>query len=192
MSVVRYITHPEVVVDLQKPADAWALSERGRARAALLLQQPWLANVARIVSSNELKAIETAMILAEHLRIEFEVRADLGENDRSATGPLPKDEFERLADQFFAAPDERVRGWESAREAQQRIVERLADVLETKSSGDTIVVGHGAVGTLWYCHLAGVGIDRRHDQPSQGHYFSVDPTSGKPLHGWVPIDELVR
>ena len=57
-------------------------------------------------------------------------------------------------------------------------------------AGDVMIVGHGGVGTLWSCHLADVAIDRRHDQPGQGHYFAVDPTSGRPRHGWRPIDDL--
>ena len=51
-----------------------------------------------------------------------------------------------------------------------------------------IVVGHGGVGTLLYCHLARLGIDRGHDQPRQGNYWSYDRRSGRVLHPWRPID----
>ncbi len=54
--------------------------------------------------------------------------------------------------------------------------------------GDIAVVGHGGVGTLWYCHLAGIPIARQWDQPGQGHYITV--REGRPHHHWRRIDDL--
>jgi broad specificity phosphatase PhoE len=52
-------------------------------------------------------------------------------------------------------------------------------------------IGHGGVGTLLRCHLAGLPIARIHDQPSNGggniHAFRLDDL--KPLTGWVPMEE---
>ncbi|MCB0967237.1 MAG: histidine phosphatase family protein [Ilumatobacter sp.] len=156
-----------------------------------MLEQPWVSTIGRIVSSTETKAVETAELLATHLGLDVEVRTGLGENDRSATGFVPPDEFEQLADAFFAEPEQSVRGWERAIDAQQRIVAGLADLLGAGDAHSTAVVGHGAVGTLWYCHLTDQAIDRRHDQPGQGHYFTVDTTSGRVLHRWHPVDQIV-
>ena len=50
------------------------------------------------------------------------------------------------------------------------------------------VVGHGGVGTFWWCHLAGVPIERRWDQPGQGHYFTVE--LGAPVHHWRRIEDI--
>lgn len=41
----------------------------------------------------------------------------LGENDRSATGYLPHEEFEAAANAFFEQPDASFCGWETAVEA---------------------------------------------------------------------------
>src|SRR4051794_33869860 len=100
--MLRYITHPQVDVDLRVPVTSWHLSELGRTRAACCLQQPWVTRVARVISSPESKALELAGLLCAHLGVEVEIRADIGENDRSSTGPLPPAEFALLADQFFA------------------------------------------------------------------------------------------
>jgi broad specificity phosphatase PhoE len=154
----------------------------------MLAAQHWLRGVRRIVSSTEHKALETAHMLAAALRLAVEPREGIGENDRSATGRLPPSEFQALADRFFAEPQHEVRGWESAVAAQARIVHGLADLLQPAAQGDVVVLGHGGVGTLWYCHLAGLPISRRHDQPSQGHYFQVDLASARPLHAWRPVD----
>ncbi len=54
-------------------------------------------------------------------------------------------------------------------------------------AGDVVVVGHGGVGTLWYCHLAGLPIARAFDQPHQGCHFSVGARG--PLHPWLPFEQ---
>jgi broad specificity phosphatase PhoE len=184
---LRYVTHPEVVVDAAVPVPRWGLSERGRARAAALLDQPWAGATTRIVTSGETKALETAAILATQLGLDVEVRETTGELDRSVPGFLPPDEFEVVADACFARPDDSARGWEPAAAAQRRIARALADLLGD-DEGEIVVVGHGGVGTLWYCHLAGIPIDRRWDQPGQGHWFSV--ANGRPVHHWRPIEDV--
>ena len=60
--------------------------------------------------------------MADRLGLTPIVIDGLGENDRSSTGYLPKAEFEAVADAFFARPEESVRGWERAVDAQRRIV----------------------------------------------------------------------
>ena len=141
------------------------------------------------MASSETKSVEAATALAEQLGLQVEVRPATGEIDRSATGYLPAVEHERVADALFAHPDVSSAGWERAVDAQVRIVAALADVLASAATGgDVAVVGHGAVGTLWWCHLAGEPIDRRWDQPGQGHLITVDAATRRPLHHWVPID----
>lgn len=183
---VRYVTHPEVVVDPDVPVPAWGLSGQGRARVERMLGQPWVAELTRIVSSGETKALEAAGILAAHCQLAVEQRDDTGEIDRTVPGFLPPDEFEVVADACFADPTASSRGWEPAAAAQARIAGALADLLA--APGSIAVVGHGGVGTLWYCHLAGIPIDRRWDQPGQGHYLTVE--HGRPLHRWRRIDDL--
>jgi broad specificity phosphatase PhoE len=187
--MLRYVTHPEVHVDAAVPVPKWSLSTRGRSRAVAMLEQPWLAAVGRIVSSDETKAIETARLVAEHLQLPLEIRLGIGENDRSSLGFVAPAEFEALANAFFAQPEQSIRGWERAVDAQRRIAEGLADLL-TPAERDVLVVGHGGVGTLWFCFLNELAIDRRHDQPGQGHYYSVDQRTRRAQHGWRRIDVL--
>jgi len=189
---LRYLTHADVVIDPDVPVARWGLSPLGIDRVRAMLGQPWVPAIRRVISSGETKAIETATILADHLAVEVEIRPGTGENDRTATGYLPRDEFDEVADTFFAEPDRSVRGWERAEDAQARIVAQLADLVapEEGGRGDVAVVGHGAVGTLWLCHLSDLRIDRRHDQPGQGHYFTVDRTTGAVVHPWRPIDAI--
>jgi broad specificity phosphatase PhoE len=188
--VVRYLTHPQVAVDPAVPVPLWGLSAEGRARAEALAGAGWLAGTTRIVSSGERKAVETAGILAATLRLEVEVREAMHENDRTATGFLPPEEFEAVADRFFRQPEESVRGWERAIDAQGRIVREAEAVLSRAGTGDVLLVGHGAVGTLLYCHYAGLPIDRSFDQPAGGgNYFAMTLEGRRVLHPWRPMEQ---
>jgi len=156
-----------------------------------LLDLPWVEGVTAIYSSTEQKAIDGADILAHHLGLVAGRREDLGENDRSATGYLPSEEFEEVANVFFANPTVSVRGWETAAHAQQRIVSAISELVRTdRSPGDIAVVAHGGVGTLLLCALAGQEITRSRDQPGSGggNYFAFTADSREVAHGWRPID----
>jgi broad specificity phosphatase PhoE len=138
----------------------------------------WVKEVRSTFASSERKARDGAQILADGLGLSgYIVVGDLCENDRSATGYLLKREFEAMVDAFFSQPQTSIRGWEPAADAQARIVcavERI--VSEASGNGDLAIVGHGGTGTLLYCRLAGLPIDRRYDQPATngGNWFSFD------------------
>ena len=187
MATLRYISHPQVMIDPVVPVERWHLSSEGKQRTQHLCRQPWIADVRHVVSSAERKALEVAQILAQFVGLQVEVRSNTGETDRSSTGYVPHDVHEQLADEFFATPHLSAQGWERAVDVQTRMVNELADLLN--STQDVVVVGHGAAGTLWYCWLAGLDIDRAHDQRSAGNFFAIDLSTGKPVHAWLPIDQ---
>lgn len=81
-----------------------------------------LHSTTRVISSDENKALETAIPIANALGVTVEVRPHMHENDRSSTGFLTPSEIEDVADQFFSSQTESVRGWEKAIEAQRRIM----------------------------------------------------------------------
>lgn len=190
MPTAFFITHPEVVVDPAIPVPQWKLSGTGIARMKVFAGAPSLANVAAIWSSAEVKAVEAATILAAKLNLTAAIEPDLHENDRSATGFLQPAEFERMADAFFASPEQSVRGWERAVDAQARIVGAVGGILGAHAQGDIAFVAHGGVGTLLQCHLSGEAISRRFDQPAQGHVFAFDLAARKLVHGWRRFEEF--
>lgn len=190
-----YITHPQVNVDPEIDVPKWGLNSTGKQRidglAEKLAQESSAATKFTIVSSNETKAIETAEPLANVLSSELIIDHLMGENDRSATGFLPPEKFEQVADQFFANPSENILGWESAGDAQKRIVARYNFHRRNHPDFDLIFVGHGAVGTLLYCYLAGEKIDRKFDQTGGGgNFFKIDMASQHALCHWQPIEHL--
>ncbi|KRQ01005.1 histidine phosphatase family protein [Bradyrhizobium manausense] len=190
-NVVRYLTHPQVTIDPSIPVPEWGLSQIGRARTESVTATGRLSGTRQVISSGERKAIETAEIIAAKLGIGVEVREAMHENDRSATGFLVPDEFEATANQFFGQPHVSIRGWERAVDAQLRIVGEVEHVLARGTPGDVLLVGHGGVGTLLYCHYAGLAIDRAHDQLAGGGcFFAFTSQERRVLHGWRRLEEL--
>lgn len=190
---IRYLTHPQVLIDPAKNIPDWSLSSVGSARVIALAARPgYLSGTKRVISSAETKALETARPLATALGASLEIRPSMHENDRSATGFLPSDEFERVADEFFANPSLSVRGWETANDAQKRVLEEVETCLNDDAEGDVLFVGHGGVGTLLFCALSGLKIDRRHDQGPGGGgcWFQFDASERQPQRGWQPMESL--
>ncbi|MFJ3321723.1 histidine phosphatase family protein [Curtobacterium sp. NPDC086286] len=180
-----FLTHAEVVVDPARPIESWGLSPDGRARAAGAAAVAWGPGVQRIVSSTEQKAVDTAAILAEAVGLVHSTDAALGEIDRSATGYLPPPEFDGVVDAFFATPEDSVRGWERAVDAQDRIVRAVRALTD---AGDVTIVSHGAVGALLLADLRGVPVTRALDQPGMGSVFSFDPGTWRATSGWARVE----
>lgn len=186
-ATVHWISHPEVEIDPGRAVPRWRLAPRGIARMRALAEAPALAGVASVWASTETKAIEGAGLLAGALGLGVGVHPGLGENDRGATGYLPREEFERVADAFFARPAESVRGWERAADAQARVVAAVAAVLAAAPPGDVAIVAHGGVGALLLGALSGQPISRALDQPGQGCRFAFGRADRALRHGWVEL-----
>lgn len=190
-----FISHPHVLIDPATPVPRWPLSPKGRERMRAGMAQPWVGKISAIHSSTEAKAMGGAALPAENLNLPLGRHEDLGENDRSSTDFVAPQEFEPMADAFFANAEASVCRWERAVDAQRRIV-GVVEQLSSLDNGDGVVasVSHGAVGTLLHCRLAGRAISRRWDQPANGggnfYGFSLSPRGME--SDWRPIDgELI-
>src|SRR5215217_2718243 len=163
MGLAYFISHPEVVVDATVPVPRWHLSDTGIHRMRTFAGSPAVTGLSAIWASHETKAIEAAGILAASFGLAVCVHAGLHENDRTATGFLPPAEFEQVADAFFARPDESVRGWERASDAQRRVGDAVDSILGNFRGQNIAFVAHGGVGTLLQCLYLGVPISRSYD-----------------------------
>lgn len=185
-----YLTHPQVRIDPRVPVPQWGLSDLGWERTRMAAEQPWVRLLGRIISSPEKKAIETAIILADAAGVPLEKDEEMAENDRSATGFLPPEEFERAADWFFAHPAASFRGWERAIDAQARISRAVFYILDRHDPAVPIAfVGHGGVGTLLKCRMTGTAIARSADQlPGGGNLFAFRLADRAVTCDWTPME----
>lgn len=148
------------------------------------------AAIGAVYSSGEQKAKDGAAILGSRLGLSPTVKPTLHENDRSATGFLPPDEFWPVVEQFFANPETPIRGWERAIDAQRRIVSAVEEIQTIEEAkGDIAIVAHGGVGALFLAHLTGTTISRALEQPHGGGgcYLTIDRQTGRLVTGWKII-----
>ena len=192
MTLAYYISHPQVVQDPATPVPQWTLSDKGSDRLAALDGAHWVASLSVVHASGERKAVDTAGMLARIAGCQVIVHQDMGENDRSATGYLAPPEFEAMANAFFASPDVSVRGWERAIDAQMRIVSAVERILAAHDPRASIAFsGHGGVGTLLLCHLAGEPIRRLRDQPpGGGNVFAFEIATRRLLFPWTTMEAV--
>ena len=155
MAQLVLIRHSAVIVDAAVPPKEWALSEQGRLLCRPLASALRMHNLGVLVSSEEPKAIETAEIVAKRLRIQARTAPDLDEHRRPFIEQPA--EFERLTERFFAEPDERVFGEESATEALARFTAAVHAVLAAEPERTAGIVTHGAVMSLYAAPLLGIG-----------------------------------
>ena len=147
MASLIFITHPEVVIDPNQTITEWPLNPIGRARMERFVDLLADRNITAVYASTERKATDGAAIVAERLGLSYATHEDLGENDRSSTGFIAPPEFWEVVREFFGRPHESIRGWERAIDAQTRIVNAVSRILrEDQTSGDIVIVSHGAVG----------------------------------------------
>lgn len=192
MSRLIFLTHPEVVIDPQVPVPAWPLSATGRWRMSQFVERLRAWDLSAVYSSDERKALDGGEIVADALGVPHRVDPELGENDRSSTGYVPPPRFWEIVDAFFAAPDESVLGWETARAAQARIVAavRRADAAEPPDR-DLLVVSHGGVGRLLAAALMNVSIgdELKPAHPGGGCWLEIDRPGLKIIGDWQAIED---
>lgn len=191
-----YVTHPQVKIDPNVPVPQWGLGQEGEQRARAFAARGIVPAGSVIFSSAETKAMELAEILAAPLGGRVTADHQMGENDRSATGFLPPDRFEAMADRFFAEPMVSADGWERAIDAQQRIVTAVRTALASAPPGAPVIFcGHGAVGTLLKCHVGGRDIARGQDQSRHanrggGNCFSFDLNGMRLGCEWTAMEDF--
>ena len=189
--LIWIVTHADVVIDPAVPVPDWGLNPKGAARHAALAER-WIAcrpAPDAIWSSDERKAREGAAPLAEACGLMARTDPGLGENDRSATGFIPEPEFSRVASAFFAHPDDSIRGWEPARDAQARIVAAVDRVVAaTPGTGEIVIVTHGGVSTLLPCALLDHPIDESMGPGIVGGGGICALNERKLIRGWRAIE----
>lgn len=155
--VLWLIRHAAPLMDPDRPASVWTLTERGRREAEALAERLSRRPPGIFLSSPEPKAVETAMIAAAALGREVRIVDGLGEHARE-TVPFFDDlaRFEAGVRESLTEPDRLVFGEETADEAYRRFVAALEEALAGIASGDVAVVAHGTVIALTVARANGL------------------------------------
>lgn len=156
MPRVMLVRHAEPEIDVSLPAEQWVLTSRGRESAARLVST--LAEFAPtvIIASPELKAVETAQVLADGLGLDLELDTRFSEH---GVGPMEfiedYNEFRGLVRRHFGFPDEVVMRKESSRAAGDRFAAGVQERLAAAPESVPVIVSHGRIVSSWLASLAG-------------------------------------
>lgn len=148
--------HGLPVVDPAAPPSTWPLSVNGHRAAQALAAKLDRFDPTAIVSSVELKAVQSAKAMSEVLGLACSIDEGLCEQRNDTGGFQDQGVFEALVARMFAHPHQLVLGEETGEAARHRFGEALDRQLAAHLHGDLIVVAHGRVITLWASVILGV------------------------------------
>jgi broad specificity phosphatase PhoE len=169
MAKLFLIKHARPEVDPGTPSEQWRLGADGREGAKRLADRLAGNRFARLYSSVEPKAVETARIVAQSMDLSVVQTPDLHEHDRRNVPHMESREFISMIALFFKEPGRRVLGEETADEAYGRFAGAVDGVLSGAGGADVAVVTHGTVISLFAQRRAGLepfGLWRRMGLPS--------------------------
>jgi broad specificity phosphatase PhoE len=110
-----------------------------------------------MIASKELKAQQTAQVIAQALKLPLGIEFDLHEHERpQAAGLNSREQFETQLSAFFDHPDRLIFGSESADEAYLRFSGTLDRLIKTYPQESLVLVSHGTVISLFVSRRCGV------------------------------------
>ncbi|MAT42295.1 MAG: hypothetical protein CL609_08145 [Anaerolineaceae bacterium] len=154
MTRLLLIKHAMPEIDLAVSANAWQLSTDGKRSCVRLADQLNAFHLDEIISSDEIKAIQTAQITAGLLGLTHRVYPGLHEHDRTGEPYFSsKQAFQDKVQALFNTPDQLVYGNETANQAFIRFDQSIKHLISTAApQKDVAVVTHGTVISLLVSH----------------------------------------
>jgi broad specificity phosphatase PhoE len=135
---VTYVRHAMPAVEEGVDSTRWHLDDATRAHAEVWADRLEVGEgIARLITSTEPKAVETAEAIAR--RWPAEVVAD--DRLREAGRPWIGTGYRAMAHRYLRG--EPHDGWEPHAAVEQRMAEALADAASTQTPGAVVIVTHG-------------------------------------------------
>ena len=154
MQTLVLVKHSLPEIDPAVPAKDWHLSEEGCVRSRILGEELDRYDLDLVISSIELKAMETAEIASGLLKTPMVIVEGLHEHDRSNVGFLEKERFEQSVSHFFARPAELVFGEETADSAHDRFSKGVYKLSDRFPRLNMAIVTHGTVISLFVSRIS--------------------------------------
>lgn len=149
MQTLILVKHSLPEIDPSVPAKEWRLSCEGRRRARKLGERLDRYSLDLFVSSAEPKAIETAEIASDCLKIPTEIVEGLHEHERVNAGFLKRERFEQSIREFYEQPADQVFGEETADTAYNRFANAVHRLTDRPPKENIAIVTHGTVLSLF-------------------------------------------
>ncbi len=153
---IVFLRHAETLVDPDSPASKWHLASSGQSESYELAASGILGEIDAIVSSDEMKAIETAEPFARMFGLEIDPNHDFRELNRNAGPFLTREEHLSCVQEVLKNPSSRSSGWECAADALARMKRGVQHTMSQHGSKRVLVVSHGLVLTLYFADLQAI------------------------------------
>ena len=148
------IKHALPIIDPEMPAKTWLLSEEGQMATSTFAKTIKQYAPQHIFSSPEPKALETALTIANTIRIPFEIVNELQEHDRdNEPYSQTRAQFATQIQNLFENPDKLVYGAETANEALSRFYTGLLSAWRKHRNENIAVISHGTVISAFVGHV---------------------------------------
>lgn len=172
--LVKHAT-PEIIQHVI--SHRWVLSAEGRRRCDWLADELKTQGIARIYSSLEPKALETAALVAVRLNLPVQPCRNLHENDRTGLGFIARNELQRRLRDFFDQRDQTILGTETANSAFRRFARSVNNIAVKEIGKASAIVTHGTVLSLFVAHYNAIEPYHLWSQLGLPSYVVLDPLS---------------
>lgn len=161
MTTLYFIAHAEVVPDPGISIAMWNYTDYGMSRWEKILKKLWIKDIEKIYTSPESRALSAAEGLTKSLGYSLHTREDLGPIKKPDIGKVTPEEYAAALAQFYQFPDKSLAGWETASDAQKRIVTATSSILqESQTVAYIAVISHEDLGNLLLSHVKQVEIQQ--------------------------------
>ncbi|MCA9835594.1 MAG: histidine phosphatase family protein [Trueperaceae bacterium] len=143
------IRHAPTWQDPNLASKNWQLSPEAETSITPLAAYLEAKDIDSVVTSEELKAMETGRILAKQLNKPVSFFSGLEEHNRTGVTYLEYQEWNATLERFFKMPNVLVLGQETATEAKERFAKALYTLLKIYADQKLAVVSHATVMALF-------------------------------------------
>jgi broad specificity phosphatase PhoE len=147
-SRIVLVRHSIPSIEGDTPSIDWSLSVAGKAAAIELAKYLSGFRVKEIFSSPEMKAHQTAALIADRLALPVCLDSDLREHGRSKVG-YARTDFEAGITRLLEHPHQLTFGDESADAVFNRMDQAVARARRAQPSGDLMIVTHGTAMSIY-------------------------------------------
>ncbi len=139
------VRHSVPELDPSIPPREWSLNQVGKDQARLMARQLAAYSIDKIMSSSEPKALGTAQIIADYLRLPVEIVPGLHEHERPVARRVSEDHYRKTIAKMFAEPEILSFGYEAASVAGKRFNRAVQPLLQRYPDQGLAIVSHGTV-----------------------------------------------
>ena len=151
-----FLRHAKTKVDRNLLISEWKLTEDGKTNAQVLADSGVFDEITKIYASTEKKAIDTALPVANRLKLEIETVADLRELDRDKGGVFEPELYEKVVHDAYQNQSESTHDWETADHARERFNLAVEKIDQENEGKKILIVGHGGTINMYFAEALGL------------------------------------